>query len=235
MSSFVDEYLPDSIRGFPFTSSPRTNTTITQVASGGEHRNINWAHPLRRFSAPQGIKCHDEIEDLMEHWLAVAVGPAFTFPIRDPLDFATVRLQKANLEPTVTRGDQTFGVGDGLTRTFQLSKTYTRGGRSYSRPIYLPVLDSVVLGINALPIDTAAIDGLPGGPYTADVTRYGGEVTFDHAPAVGQVLTWGGFFDCEIRFEGDDSLDLIVQAYQVDGFADLSFWEVRFCDDEVTT
>ncbi len=235
MSSFVDCYLPDSIRGFPFTGSPRTSTTITAVASGGEHRNINWAHPLRRFSAPEAIKCHDEIEDLKDHWLAVSVGPGFTFPFRDPLDFASVRLTKANTVPTVTLGDQTIGVGDGLTRTFQLSKTYTRGGRSYTRPIYLPVLETVLLGINALPIDTTAIGGLPGGPYTADVTRYGGEVTLDHAPAVGQVITWGGLFDNEVRFEGDDSLDLIVHAYQVDGFADLSFFEVRFCDDEVTT
>lgn len=235
MSSFVDCYLPDSIRGFPFTGSPRTSTTITQNAAGGEHRNINWAHPLRRYTAPEAIKCHDQIEDLKDHWLAVGVGPGFTFPLTDPLDFASVRLQKANLAPTVTRGDQIIGVGDGLTRTFQLAKTYTRGGRDYVRPIYLPQVDTVLLGMNGLPISTTGGGGLPGGPYTADVVRYGGTVTFDHAPTAGNILTWGGLFDVEVRFEGDDSLDLIVQAYQVDGFADLSFWEVRFCDDEVTT
>src|SRR4051812_23756086 len=98
MSAFVDVYLPDAIRGFPFSSSPRTKTTITQVANGDEHRNIEWKHPLHRFSAPEAIKCQDEIEDLKDHFLAMR-GPAFTFPFRDPMDFASRRLQAANLEP----------------------------------------------------------------------------------------------------------------------------------------
>lgn len=234
MSSFVDVYLPDAIRGFPFTGSPRTSTTITQNAAGGEKRNINWAHPLRRFTAPQAIKCHEDIEDLKDHWLAVGIGPAFTFPFRDPLDFASCRLIKANLVPTTVPTDQVIGTGDGSTRTFQLTKTYSRGGRSYVRPIYFPVVETVELAINALDIGTAD-PTLAGGPYTADITRVGGEIVFDHAPHAGQIITWGGLFDTEIRFEADDSLDLIVQAFEVDGFADLSFQEVRFCDDEVNT
>jgi uncharacterized protein (TIGR02217 family) len=233
MSAFRDVYLPDAIRGFPFTSSPRTSTTITQVADGDEHRNINWKHPLHHFAAPQAVKCMDDVEDLRDHWL-VMQGPAFTFPFRDPFDFASRRLQAPNDEPTVGIADQVIGIGDGVTRSFQLQKTYSRGGFTHVRPIFLPVLGSVVVGINGLPADTAD-PALPGGPYTFDVTRYGGTILFDHAPHVGEAITAGYLFDVVIRFESDDSLDAVVQAYRVSGFADLSFWEVRFCDDGVTT
>jgi uncharacterized protein (TIGR02217 family) len=231
MSGFRDVYLPDQIRGFPFTAAPRTSTKITQVKGGDENRNINWTRPLYRFNAPESVKCHEVIEDLRDHFL-IMLGPAYTFPIRDPLNFATTRLSKANKIPSTGKTDQVIGIGDGLTRSFQLQKGYTRGGFTFTEDIVLPVLETVELGINALDISSGL---LAGGPYTADVTRYGGEVLFDHAPHAGQIITWGGLFDREVRFEGDDSLDLIVQAFEVDGFADLSFWEVRFCKDEVGT
>lgn len=233
MSGFRDEYLPDAIRGFPFSSSPRFNTTITQVSSGDEHRNKNWKHPLHRFSAPEAIKCHDHIEDLRDHWMVMA-GPAFTFPFRDPLDFASRRLLKPNTPPVVGMTDGVIGIGDGVKTVFQLQKTYTRGAFSYQRPVFLPVLGTVLVGMNAL-LPATADPVLPGGPYTWDVTRYGGSVIFDHAPEEGVIVTAGFLFDVEIRFEADDVLDAVVQAYQVAGYADLSFWEVRFCDDGVTT
>lgn len=233
MSGFRDVYLPDRLQGFPWTSSPRFNTTITAVANGDEHRNQNWVNPLHRYHAPEGVKCHDDIEDLRDHWL-VMKGPLYTFPIRDPLDFASTRLQKANLEPPLFFTDQVIGIGDGVTRSFQLQKTYDRQGVTYTRPIYLPVVESVILAGNALALTTPN-PTLPGGPYTADVVRYGGEVIFDHAPTAGVILTAGFYFDVEVRFEGDEAMDAIVQAFQVSGFADLSLWEVRFCPGSVTT
>jgi uncharacterized protein (TIGR02217 family) len=229
MSGFRDVYLPDQVRGFPFVSSPRFNTTITTIASGAEQRNQNWVHPLHRFSAPEGVKCHEAIEDLRDHWMIMR-GPAFSFPFRDPMDFASRHLVKANLEPSLFITDQVIGIGDDVTRTFQLKKTYTRDAYSYERPIYLPVVETVILGINAVAI--ADVAPISGGPYTADVVRDGGEVIFDHAPRAGDVITAGFLFDVEIRFEGDDALDAVVQSFQTSGFADLSFWEVRHCAGE---
>lgn len=233
MSRFVDIYLPDRIKGFPFTSSPRTSTTITGVANGFEHANRNWKNPLHYFTAPEGVQCMDDIEDLKDHWMALG-GPFLTFAMRDPMDFASRKLGKPNVVPSIGITDQLLGVGDGVRRVFQLQKTYTRGPISYTRPIYIPVIDTVAVGINALPIDTAD-PVLPGGPYVVDVERYGGTVTFDHAPQLGQAITAGFLFDCEVRFEADDSFDAIVQSFQVSGHADLSFWEVRPCNDRSGT
>lgn len=234
MSRFRDVYLPDRMRGFPFTSSPRFNTTLTQVSNGDEHANINWKHPLHHFAAPEGVKCMADIEDLRDHWMVMR-GPAFTFPFRDPMDFASRRLPAPDEAPNIGPTDQVIAVGDGSTRAFQLQKTYTRAGFTYTRPVFLPVLGTVLIAINALPPETAA-PTLDGGPYNFDVTRYGGEIIFDHAPAVGQIITAGFLFDVLIRFDSDDTLDAVVQSWRVSGFADLSFTEVRFCnDDEVAT
>lgn len=229
MSAFADVYLPNNIRAYPWTSSPRTSTTIVSVASGAEQRNKNWKHPLRLFKAPQAVRCDDDVEDLYDHWLVMA-GPFMSFPMRDPVDFASVRQQRANLEPVLNITDQVIGIGDGVTTVFQLQKSYSRGGLTYTRPISLPVVESCIFGMNALPIATAN-PTLAGGPYSADVVRLGGLVFFDHAPAAGLAITAGFLFDVPARFEADDSYDRIVSAYQLQGFADLSFQELRYCND----
>lgn len=224
---FIDTPVPVTIRAYPFTSSPRWSTNITMVDNGSEHRNQNWQHPLHRFVAPEAIRCQEDLEDVKDMWMALA-GPADSFPFRDPLDFASRRLTIANEIPVVGRTDQLLGVGDGLTREFQLQKAYTFGTKTYERLIYLPVVETIVVGMNALPPDTAD-PTLPGGPYTVEVERRGGIVRFTPAPEEDMVLTWGGLFDVECRFEQDDSFDGIVRAFGVTGFADLTFVEIRPC------
>lgn len=231
MSGFVDVYLPDNIRAFPWTSSPRWSTTITQVSSASEHRNQNWLNPLHSFKASQAVRCHDELEDLLDHWMVMR-GPLFTFPMRDPLDFASVRLVKANLVPNIQATDQILGIGDGVQRIFNLVKKYERGGQSYTRPVTLPVVESVIVALNAIDPEDS---GAPGGPYTWDVVRDTGQVIFDHPVAIGAIVTAGFLFDIPVRFLADDSFDRIVSAFQVDGFADLDFVEVRPCSDGVET
>lgn len=228
MTSFADVYLPDSVRAYPWTGSVRTSSNIVIGGGGDEQRNKNWKHPLRIFNAPEAVRCDDDVNDLYEHFL-VMDGPVVAFPMRDPLDFAS-RRHPSNTAPELFITDQVIGIGDGLTTSFQLSKTYTRGGRSYVRPIYFPILESVIFGMNALAITTAN-PTLPGGPYTADVVRIGGTVFFDHAPAAGIAITAGFLFDVPARFEADDSYDRMVVAYQTQGWASLSFQEVRFCND----
>src|SRR6185369_13772495 len=146
---FVDEYLSPRIRRYPFTSTPQTSTRITRIQSGHERRNRNWIHPLHKFTAPDAVQCHDDLEDIKDAWLSLG-GPATTFPFRDPLDFASRRLQKANLAPTVGPTDQIIATADGATREFQLYKTYTFGTATYVRKIWLPVEASVVIALNAL-------------------------------------------------------------------------------------
>jgi uncharacterized protein (TIGR02217 family) len=227
VTDFIDVYLPSNIRAFPWISAPRHATSITAVASGHEHRNKNWLNPLRKFTASEAVRCHETIEDLKDHWL-VCSGPFLAFPMRDPLDFASARLLKSNLAPDIVATDQVCGIADGLARDFQLKKTYTRGGFSYVRKIRLPILDSVLVAMNALDPSTPG-PALPGGPYTYSVDRLSGAITFDPVPQNGIVVTAGYYFDVPVRFETDDEFEAIVKAFQVDGFSDLTFMETRMC------
>lgn len=226
-TDFLDIYLDDQIAGFPCNSSPRFNTTITTAWSGDENRNRNWLHPLRKFNLPDAIREHVQYEAIQDHWLIMG-GPEKSFPFVDPLDFASRPLEVPNEAPDIAGDDQSFGVGDGTTRAFQIQKTYVRQSGTYTRPIYLPVISSLIVELNGFaPEDVPALQG---GPYAiVSVTRPGGVILFDHAPQAGMTVTGGFLYDVAVRFEADDSFDGIVQSYQVSGFAALTFVELRPC------
>lgn len=224
-ATFVDSYLPERILGYNFTSSPRFSTSITAVASGSERRNRNWLHPLHKFNAPEGVRCNEDVFDLLRMWYAFG-GPECSFAFRDPMDFASVQLDFPGTPPDITATDQIIGTGDSMTTEFQLIKNYTYGTRSYNREVYLPITDSVLVNLNGHELD----DGiLPGGPYTWDVDRNSGVVTISPAPSFGLVVTAGFLFDVEARFESDTSLDSVIKAFKQSGYAELNFVEVRPC------
>ena len=223
---FIDQYPPASIMKFGFVSSPRFSTSITAVASGAERRNRNWQHPLHTFSAPEAVECHEHLIALHHMWMVTA-GPLHTFPFRDPLDFASRDLPAPGVAPSIGRTDQVLGQGDGLRTEFQLVRRYEFGGQGYDRRISLPVVDSVVIGMNALPPEE--VGGDDGGPYEWTVDRQTGVVTFDKPVHPDLLVTAGFLFDVEVRFETDDSYDGIVRAFRVSGHADLVFTEVRPC------
>lgn len=218
---FIDEYAPPEMPGFPCLSSPRWSTAITQVDSGAEQANQRWAHPLYRYTLPEAVRDHTVFEAVRDHWLAMR-GPAYTWPFRDPLDFASAALTAPNLVPTISSTDQVIGTGDGKATEFQLVKQYARGSQIYSRRIHLPIVSSVLVSLNGVPQPI-------GSPPAWIVSRPDGVITFAEAPAFGAVIRAGFLFDVEVRFESDDAFDGIVRSYQVSGFADLTLVEVRPC------
>lgn len=220
---FLDIYMPVGVKGFPAVSAPRFSTTLVESDSGDEDANENWQHPLHTFRLPKLISNMAVFNALRAHWYNTK-GPARTFPFRDPLDFASVDLECANTEPAISLIDQVIGEGDGLTKDFQLIKTYTAGAYSYSRTIQLPIVSSVLIGLDG---DTPA--AASGGPYVVTVTREGGNVNINPAPGNGVAITAGFLFDVPVRFESDDTLEGVVQSMQVNGFSDLTLIERRLC------
>jgi uncharacterized protein (TIGR02217 family) len=223
MPRFVDEYAPDDMPTWPCASAPRWSTQVTQVDSGAEQANQRWSHPLYRFTMPEVVRTQEQFAAVRDQWLCMR-GPAHTWPWRDPLDYASVELNDPSEfdPPTVAATDQTIGTGDGVTRDFQLTKTYRRGSQTYVRDIDLPVSGTVVCALNG--VATTAFN----------VSRPGGVVTFETAPTPGQVVTAGYLFDVEVRFENDDVFEGIVQSYAVSGYASLTLVEVRPCGDAVS-
>lgn len=214
---FIDEYLPDCVAGYPCISAPRFSTQIVVVDSGAEQANSRWAEPLRRFHLPEAVRSMETYNALQDHWLIMR-GPFHTFPWRDPLDYASVSIDTpaSPIPPTTTALDQPLGTGDGMRDKFQLIKTYRRGQHTYERKITLPVVNTIHV----------AVDGTDNGNY--NVTR-AGMVEFVTPPAVGEVLTWGGLFDCCVRFESDDTLEGVVRSFGLGGYADITLLETLRC------
>lgn len=224
--SFIDEYMPDGVPGYPCVSAPRFKTAIQVSSGGGERRNQEWEHPLHRFILPEAAgRQPGVINALRHHWMAMR-GPLHSFPWRDPLDKATIdhvpNEPDADVTAALSATDQIIGTADGFTDSFQLVKTYSSGAETYDRTIYLPVLSTVVIAIDGIVV--------PSANYT--VSRPGGLVTFDTPPpltAGADIITAGFLFDVEVRFESDDQLEGIVRTWQVGGFADITLIEVRPC------
>lgn len=231
MTRFVDTYLPDTIPGYPAEVAPMFSTQLTQVDSGDEEANQRWTHALRSVSIPSGVRDHDSFEALKDHWLVMA-GPARTFPFRDPTDFASAPLATVNTTPVIAFDDCSIGVGDGVTKDFQLTKRYTRGSTTYDRVINFPIVSSVLIGM-AEPASPAHIasPSLFSPALTWTVTRYGGVVSFNIAPEEGVLISAGFLFDIQVRFEADDTFRGIMRTFGVSGFADIPLQEVRYCQD----
>lgn len=222
MTRFIDTYIPDDIPGYPCISSPRWSTDIQIVDSGVEQVNQRWVHTLHTYRLPDSIREHSTYESIKDHWMAMR-GPLYTFPFRDPLDFASVALDLPNTEPTISRTDQDIGTGDGLTTQFQLIKDYVSGSQTYSRNIYHPIVSTVLIGLDGEDPETASPT------YEWTVSRTTGIVTISPAPATGVIITAGYYFDVEVRFISDESFDGIVKTYGVSGYADIELQEVRPC------
>lgn len=217
--SFIDEYMPSQVPGYPCISAPRTKTRINVTSGGRERRNQEWEHPLRRFVLPEAAgREWSVVEALTKHWYVTA-GPANSFPWKDPLDFASCDLARPNVTPTVAFTDQAVATGDGINDTFQLLKAYSVGAETYSRTIHLPVLSSVKIGVSGALVD----------PSLYTISRPGGVLQFDLPPADGAAITAGFLFDVEVRFESDDAIEGILRDRYVGGFADITLIEVRPC------
>lgn len=221
--SFIDEYMPEEVPGYPCISAPRFKTTITVNAGGNERRNQEWEHPLHVFILPEAVARETNVViGLKKHWL-ITKGPTHTFPWADPLDKASVdhtpNLPDSDLLALIGETDQHIAFGDGFTDTFQLIRTYSVGGETYDREIHLPVLSSVVV----------AVDGVLVPDTDYSVSRPGGEIIFEIPPVAEATITAGFLFDCEVRFESDDAFEGILRTWQAAGFADLTLVEVRQC------
>lgn len=88
---------------------------------------------------------------------------------------------------------QQFGVGDGVTKSFQLVRARAGSGFAFAEPtMNIERIDSIT---------AAGVPVLPSG-YSLGST---GRITFVDAPAAGAVLAWSGKFFYRCRFAKDEA------------------------------
>lgn len=181
--SFHEIRFPTSI-ALRSSGGPVRKTEIVALGSSYEERNAVWANSRRRYDAGYGVKTLDDLHAVVAFFEA-RMGRLYGFRFKDFADFKSVP-PGANVSPL----DQSLGLGDGATNTFQLVKVYASGPASWTRVIEKPVAGTV----------RAAIDGVET-PVTVDTAT--GLVTFAAAPAAGAQLTAGFEFDTPVRFDTD--------------------------------
>lgn len=173
---------------FGSSGGPERRTEIVTLVNGHEERNTPWQDSRRRYDAGSGMRSLDDLDALITFFEARR-GQLHAFRWKDWSDYKTCRPSLA-----VSGTDQVIGIGNGSTTAFQLSKTYTSGGQSYTRVIVKPVAGTVKVAINGVTQTTPT-------NFTVDLTS--GIITFNLPPATGAVVTAGCEFDVPVRFDTD--------------------------------
>ncbi|MFW2543531.1 TIGR02217 family protein [Primorskyibacter sp. 2E107] len=196
---------------FGSVGGPERRTDIVQLTSGFEERNTPWAHSRRRYDAGLGLRSLDDVESLIAFFEA-RQGQIFGFRWKDWADYKSC---KPSRQPEM--GDQVIGTGDGVTKTFQLIKTYRSGVGAYARPITKPVAGTVVAAVQ----DVEAREGVH---FTLDVDA--GLITFIEPPLAGAEISAGFEFDVPVRFD-TDRINVSVASFRAGQVPDVPVVEVR--------
>jgi hypothetical protein len=183
------------------SKSPAWSTKVARAASGRERRTAYWSFPLWKFELSYGVVRHRpsqaELFALWEFFNAMQ-GQCGPWLFVDPTDcqIPTSALLDSAGAPILDSGgalildggggqlSAAFGVGDGATRTFQL----TRPMQSFAEPLFAAY----------------AVTVFDNGALASGYSVSGGQVTFAAAPAAGHTLSWFGFYYFGCRFLQDD-------------------------------
>lgn len=182
LSSFHDELFPLAI-SFGATGGPEHRNEIVRMTSGTERRNARFAASRRRYDAGTGLASLEDLYEVLAFFEARR-GSLHAFRFRDPFDMKSCRP-----EALPSASDQAIGIGDGVTRRFQLVKIYGSGPDAVSRVITKPVPNSVQLALDEAPAEAFSVDCLTG------------TVEFAAAPPEGAIVTAGFLFDVPVRFD----------------------------------
>jgi len=192
---------------------PERRTDVVVLGSGAEERNSRWANSRRSWNAGYGIHTLDALHAIIA-FFEERRGRLHGFRWRDAGDWKSCAPQGT---PAIL--DQTIGIGDGVTTTLQLTKTYGSTFAPWTRTIVKPVAGTVKIAV-------AGVTKTLGTHFTVDVTT--GRVTFlaGNIPTTGQAITAGYEFDCPVRFD-TDKLEVNIQGLKHGAIPHIPIIEIR--------
>lgn len=172
MAFFEDRLSPRFT--FGARGGPQWNTQVTKVDSGFRSANKKWLMPLHRYDLSECIRSNDDFEEVRAFFYNVS-GQFDGFRVKDWGDFQITFANRAQRSSLAS-----------VSGSWQLQRSYTKGIRTFNRPIYKPVSGSVVI------YDSG------GTPLTATV-----DYTTGLASVSGTPVTWSGEFDVPVAFTSD--------------------------------
>lgn len=172
--NFID-YRLDPRYAYGFTGGPDWRTVQTPMRSTGiVRRDRKWMMPQHRYSASYALEADDAFAELRA-MTYVTAGAWLAFRFKDWDDYQANR--------------QLFGVGDGTDDPLQLVRSYTKGPRTFTRIIRLPLSPVIVdEDENVLSATVDPLSGLatPAAPWPS-----------------GKLLYWSGEYDVPVFFQED--------------------------------
>lgn len=205
MIGFHDVRLPSSIeRGA--VGGPSFSTSVLELRSGHEQRNMNWSQARARYNIAYGISRKSELDTVLAFFYARRAR-AFGFRFKDWSDY---------IVPL-----QVLGMGDGTRTVFQAFKRYGDALSTYDRTLTKLVSDTVSVFVEGAPV-----------PFTVDVNT--GLITLQTAPAAtggsgtggAQVVSYEAEFDVPVRFDADQ-LNITMELWNVGSVPSIELVEVR--------
>lgn len=196
--SFLEIRFPESI-AFNSSSILEFNTTIIKSKNGYEQRNINWNTNKMKFNIINGIKTKAELDEVITFFRNVR-GAGYGFRFKDWTDYQV--------------DNQYLGLGDGVTKKFQLIKSYKISDNIiYYRKITKPVISTVRVFIN----DIESKD------FNIDLTT--GLITLNTVPEIDGTIKASFEFDVPVRFE-NDIMEITMNSINSGNIKDITLIEI---------
>ncbi|WP_025898614.1 DUF2460 domain-containing protein [Sneathiella glossodoripedis] len=174
---FHDIRFPQHI-SYGAVGGPRFSTTIQQLNSGHERRNINWSAARREYRVDVSPSRGDEWRALLDFFHA-RLGRAYGFRLKDFADFELI--------------DGVIATGDDTRQSFQICKIYEAAGDwPHRRDLKKIVPGSVSVRLDGILRETG---------WSVDTGT--GELSFDTPPDSGAVISVSCEFDVPVRFDTD--------------------------------
>ena len=174
--------------------TPVWSTDIKTSVSGVERRRALWSYPIWKFKLSYELL---RMQPSFAEWQRLTAffnmkaGQFQGWFFYDQTDNSAV--------------NQQIGVGDGVTKTFQLTRTTTYGSITFTEPV------RGVYGTPTVTVGGSAASSFTIGPY--------GSITFASAPPLGSPVVWSGSFFFLCRFSKDelDAQQLMASMYTLSG------------------
>jgi len=201
--SFHEVQFPTDI-SYGSTGGPTFHTTIVELGSGFEQRNVDWAQARAKYNVAWGVKTDAQLQALLDFFYG-RKGRAYGFRFKDWTDYQGTT--------------EAIGTADGAEQHYQLVKVYTSGGTTYTRNIFKPVSGSVHVFFGGVE---------QGSGWSVSTTT--GVITFTSPPTVGTVITATFDYDVPVRFDVDQ-LSMSLDEYGINSALDIRLVELRIAEN----
>lgn len=186
---------------------PGFKTTVLELSSGFEKRNIDWERVRGRWDLSYGMDKKSNQEVVLAFFYA-RQGRANGFRFKDWTDYHVG-------SDNPTDAPQEIATTDGAVDKFQIVRRYSSGGVDFDRAITRTVAGTVRVFLDS-------VEEVSG--WTVDDDT--GVVDFTVAPTTGQSLGIICEFDVPVRFD-IDQLDLRAERDDVFSFPTVPIVELR--------